>query len=315
MEAVMIRRVAVIGAGTMGHAIALVHAQAGIDVRLHDTDPQALERAGGLIDGALATLAEAGELEAAEAPAIKGRIERTGDLARAVRGADLVIEAVVEDAEVKREVFARIHRHAPEAAPLASNTSYLDVFPLMPEGRPALITHWYTPPYIIDLVDLVPGPGCGEALLDAVRQLLLALGKHPVVFRRFIPGYVANRLQAAITQEVLTLLDEGIVGVAEIDDSIRHGLALRMALMGHLKKSDHAGLELVRRALASGAYVPPPHRRRSRTLDELVARGRTGVLAGAGFYDYGGRAPEQLVRERDRKLLALKREIARIGEV
>jgi 3-hydroxybutyryl-CoA dehydrogenase len=311
----MIRHIAVIGAGTMGHALALVHAIGGLEVRLYDNDRQALERASGLIESALATLAEAGEIEAGDAPAIEGRIVPAGELAEAVTEADLVVEAVVEDAEVKREVYGEIHRHAPEGALLASNTSYLDVFPLMRAGRPCLITHWYVPPYIIDLVDVVPGPGCGDEHLDSVLGLVRGLGKHPVVFRRFVPGYVANRLQAAITQELLSLLDEGVVDVQAIDDSIRHGLAARMALMGHMKKSDHAGLALVRKALESGAYVPPPRMLKSRTLDELVESGRTGVMAGAGFYDYAGRKPAELVRERDRKLLALKREIARIGEV
>jgi len=302
-------RVAVLGAGTMGHALALVHALAGCAVRLQDVRPEALERARGLIGAALATLCEAGEVAAEAATRTPDRITPVGSLEAAVEGADLVIETVVEDREVKREVYAAIARAAPAEAILASNTSYLDVFPLMPEtlGPRSAIAHWYTPPYILDLVDLVPGPSTEPSVLDRLEAFYRAIGKRPVRFTRPLAGYVANRLQAAMTAEIFRLLDEEGIAPEVIDESIRHGLGLRLLLQGQLRKADYTGLELVAKALANRAYTPPPPRERSATLDRLLAEGRTGVLAGRGCYDYGGRSAAELFRERDRKLLALKR--------
>ncbi len=302
--------VAVIGAGTMGHALALVHALGGHPVRLHDNDPAALARAPGLMQAALATIAEAGEAPPGwSVERLSDAVRIVPDLAAAVAGAGLVVEAVAEDVEVKRLVFAAIDRAAPEDAILASNTSMLDIFPLVPPRRAGrtLIAHWYTPPYLIDLVDVVAGPGTEPAVVETVRALYAGFGKHPIVLRRFVPGFIANRIQGAIALEVNALLDAGVASAADIDQSIRHGLALRMALMGHLMKADFTGLALSRKILGNRSYSPPEATGHCATLERLVDAGRTGVDAGAGYYDYGGRSAADLFKERDRKLFALKR--------
>lgn len=310
------RNVAVLGAGTMGHALALVHALGGCQVRLQDLGDDALEKATALIAGACDTLVSAGRCSAAEAEAARARIACTTSLAEAVGGADLVIEAVVENAEVKREVFAAVDAAAPDHAVIASNTSYLDVFPLVPERRAArtMIVHWYTPPYIIDLVDVVGSEKTERALLEEMRDFLAALGKKPILLDRFIEGFIANRLQSAMGLEVYRLLDEGYASPEAIDASIKYGLAARMALMGHFMKADFTGLDMVQRALANRSYTPPEPRGRSTTLDALVARGRGGVMQGAGFYDYHGRPAVELMAERDRRLLALKAAIEKIEQ-
>ena len=301
--------VAMIGAGTMGHALALVHALGGCRVRLYDADGAARERAPVLIDGALATLTEAGAIEAVEAAEAMSRIETVADITDAVGDADLVVEAVIENTDVKRAVFAEIDAAAPAETIIASNTSHLDVFPLVPSGRQehCLIAHWYTPPYIVDLVDLAPGPDTTPEVMEAMRALYAGFDKHPIVFERFVSGYIANRLQAAMNLEIFRLLDEGKASVRDIDGSIRHGLALRLAVLGQLEKADHTGLEMMQRALANRTYVPLQPTGRSKTLDQLIESGRTGVMAGAGFYDYGDASPAELFRRRDIKLLRLKK--------
>ena len=307
-------KVAILGAGTMGHALALVHALSGCSVRLQDIDTATLERAPQLIDSALSTLGDSGSISEAEAAAALARISCVAKLDEAVAGADLVVEAVVEDVAVKRQLFAAIDQAAPPDAVIASNTSYLDVFPLIPQARQprAIITHWYTPPYIIDLVDIVAGPEAEAGLALEVADFYRGMGKQPVVLERMISGYIANRLQQAMTQEILRLLDEGWAGPAEIDASIRHGLGLRLLLMGQLKKADYTGLDMMRRALANGTYTPPEPIRQSPTLERLIEAGRTGVMSGRGFYDYEGRSPEALLRTRDQQLLALKRALSDI---
>jgi 3-hydroxybutyryl-CoA dehydrogenase len=310
------KNVAVIGAGVMGHALALVYALGGSRVRMQDVSTEALERGARLVAAAVDTLVEAGAVEAERKQAVLGAVETVPAVEDAVAGVELVVEAVFEDVEVKREVYAKIDRAAPKDAILASNTSYLNVFPLVPPARQrrTLIAHWYTPPYIVDLVDVVPGPETDPALVEAVRSHLAGIGKKPIVMKRFIEGFIANRIQSAISLEVYKLLDEGYADAQEIDDAVRYGLALRLPILGHLKKADYTGLDMVRRALANRSYEPPALRGHSETLDRLLAEGRSGVIAGKGFFDYGGRPPEELFRERDLKLLRLKEFLRGIGE-
>jgi 3-hydroxybutyryl-CoA dehydrogenase len=218
----------------------------------------------------------------------------------------------VEDA--KRALFAQLEALMGREAILASNTSQLDPFPLVPAALRArtLIAHWYTPPYLVDLVDVVGGPGTDPASVEFVRSTLAAMGKAPIVFGKFVPGYIANRIQAAIAAEVYSLLDAGLATPEEVDLSVIHGLALRLPVLAVLAKADFTGLPLVNTVLTNGSYTPPPPPSRSETLDRLVAAGRTGVMAGKGFFDWGERSPAELFRERDRRLLKLKQALRQI---
>jgi 3-hydroxybutyryl-CoA dehydrogenase len=308
--------IGVLGAGIMGHGIALVFALGGHSVRLTDSRADALERAPGLMESALETLAEAGEVDPSWTPERLAKAVRpTPSLADTVTGAEVVIEAITELPEAKRALFEEIDGLLGEHTILASNTSYLDVFPLIPARRQsqALIAHWYTPPYLVDLVDIVPGPETEPANVERMRELILGLGQVPIVLKKFISGYIANRIQSAITLEAFKLLDEGYASAREIDDAIIHGLSLRIPILGHLAKADFTGVELIKNALANRTYEPPQPTGRSESVDELVAAGRTGVMAGKGFFDWGGRSPSDLFRERDRKLLALKKALREIG--
>jgi 3-hydroxybutyryl-CoA dehydrogenase len=301
--------VAVIGAGTMGHALALVFALGGHAVRLTDSNKETLQRAPSLMNTALETLTEAGEVD----PAFRERgigqaVRLCPTLAETVAGADLVVEAIIEKVEAKRALFDQLRTLMGGEAILASNTSQLDIFPLVPDAlkRRTLIAHWYTPPYLVDLVDVVGGSETDPLAVETVRAMLTAMGKAPIVFGKFVPGYVANRIQAAIAAEVYSLLDAGLVTPEEVDLSVVHGLALRLPVLAVLAKADFTGLPLVNMALTNGSYSPPPPVSRSETFDKLLAAGRTGVMAGKGFYDWGDAAPEALFRERDRRLLKLK---------
>lgn len=307
--------IAIIGAGLMGHALALVFAIGGHRVTLTDTSAEALARAPGLMEKARATLEAAGEAGGLSAEELRARVTLHEGLAGTVAEAGLVIEAIIEKPDPKRALYAELDRLMPEEAILASNTSYLDVFPLMPARRlkRAIIMHWYTPPYLVDLVDLVGSPECPEALLEEVRAMLAAMGKVPLVMRRFLPGYIANRLQSALSLECYRLMDEGYATPQEIDEAIIHGLALRMLLLGQMAKGDLTGLPLSAQALANRMYTPPVPSGHSTTLDAALAEGRTGVMAGRGLYDWGGGDPATILAERDRRLLALKRAFRAIG--
>jgi 3-hydroxybutyryl-CoA dehydrogenase len=307
--------VAVVGAGLMGHALALVFALGEHSVRLTDSSAETLERAPGLMATALATLAEAGEVDASwDRQRLSHAVRCIPDLGQTVAGAAVVVEAIVERPDAKRALYAQLETLMAPGGILASNTSNLDIFPLVPPGlqRRTIIAHWYTPPYLCDLVDLCPGPETDPAAIVTVRDMVRAMGKVPVVFKQMVQGYVANRLQAAMGLEVQRMLDEGLVTAKDIDDSVIHGIALRMPILGVMAKADFTGLPLMQLGMANRSYTPPEPRGRSETLDKLIAEGRTGVMAGKGYFDWGDRSPEDLFRERDRKLLALKRALREI---
>ena len=308
--------IAVVGAGIMGHALALVFALGGHRVRLTDSNADTLQRAPALMQTAVETLAEAGEVDAAWKESGLGQFVRCCDtLEETITGASVVVEAIIEREDAKRALYEQLDKLMGPDAILASNTSNLDIFPLVPEGRQknTIVAHWYTPPYLCDLVDLCPGPRTDPAALETMRAIVAAMGKVPVVFKKMVQGYVANRIQAAIGLEVFRLLDEGMVTPKDIDDSVIHGLALRMPILGVIAKADFTGLALMQQGLANRSYTPPDITGRSEALDRLMAEGRSGVMAGKGFFDWGGRSPEDLFRERDRKLLALKQALRAIG--
>ena len=309
-----IKNVGVIGAGLMGHALTLVHAIGGCQIKMQDISSRQLSIGMGLIENALDTLISAEVASENDRAKILGRIQPVEKLEEAVMDADLVVEAVVENIEVKTTIFSEIDKAADLDAIIASNTSNLDIFPLVPERRlkNCLIAHWYTPPYIIDLVDLAAGSKTDPALLKVMEDFYLKIGKKPVVFEKFISGYVANRLQAAMGLEINKLLDEGWATPSAIDDSVKYGLALRMALMGSLMKADFTGLDMMQRGMANRTYDPPIPKGNSSTLDELLESGRGGVMSGAGYFDYGGLSASELFKNRDIGLLRLKSEVAQI---
>jgi 3-hydroxybutyryl-CoA dehydrogenase len=160
------------------------------------------------------------------------------------------------------------------------------------------------------MADLVT---CSSPAARAVRKVVAGMGKTPVVMRKFIPGYIANRVRGAIWLEVNMLLDEGHASPSDIDDAIIHGLAWRMPILGHLAKADFMGLQPLYDGMRNATYQPPGQKTQSVVLDALMRQGRSGVLAGAGYLDWNQRDPTALFAERDRKLPALKRALREIG--
>jgi 3-hydroxybutyryl-CoA dehydrogenase len=229
----------------------------------------------------------------------------------------VVVEAVLERPDVKKALYEQLQDLMEPDAILASNTSNLDIFPLVPPSlrKRTIIAHWYTPPYLCDLVDLCPGAETDPSAVETMRAMVAAMGKAPVVFKQMVQGYVANRLQAAMGLEVYRMLDEGLVTPKDIDDSVIHGIALRMPILGIMAKADFTGLLLMQQGMKNRSYTPPEPQERSESLDKLIEEGRTGVMAGKGYFDWGDRTPEELFQERDRKLLALKQALRKIGPI
>lgn len=278
------RRITVIGAGTMGHGIAYVAALAGCEVTLTDASAEALRHAGAKIEALLAGGIERGKLTAADGTAARGRLATTADLAAAVRGADVVIEAVVERLPVKQEVFAAVEAHAPPAALLATNTSSIAI------GRiaaalvaPARLVgmHFFNPVHVMKLVEVVAHAASDRAAVERAAALARRLGKQPIVVRDS-PGFASSRLGVALGLEAIRMLEQGVASAEDIDAAMTLGYNHPM---GPLKLTDLVGLD-VRLAIAEYlhqelglAHFEPP-----RLLREKVARGELGRKTGKGFY-------------------------------
>jgi len=312
-----IKTVAVVGAGTMGHALAQVFAQGGYAVWLVDVNEAVLAKARRLIASNLSTLVETGCFPQEEVPAALDRIRTTTRTEEAGRDADFVIEAVVEDIATKKDLFKTLERVCPAHAILASNTSYLNIFKFVETNRPenVLITHWFAPPHIVPLVEIVCGPQTSQATADTIRDLMLQLGKKPIVISKFLPGFIANRLQSALTQEVLFLIDNGYATPEDIDEAAKNSFALRTPIVGLVKRFDFAGLDLTQKILRNRQYEPPQPVDRSPSVDRLVSQGKLGAKRGCGFYDYGNRTTEEITKERDVKLIRLREFLKEVGEL
>lgn len=312
-----IQNVTIIGAGTMGHSLALAFSQGGCTVWLNDVGGEILAKARSLISSNLKTLVDLDLLKKDQASAILGRIQTTTQIEKAGENAQFVIEAITEDASAKKEMFATLDRVCPPQAILASNTSYLDIFKFVETKRPekVLITHWFAPPHLVPLVEIVRGPHTSPETVEAVKALLIHLGKKPIVISKFLPGFIANRLQAALRIEAHFLLDHGYATPEDIDEATKASYGLRIPILGLMKREDFAGLETVQRNLNNRLYQPPEVKGSSKYLDRLIAQGKLGVKTGSGFYDYQGRSTEDLMRERDIKLIKLREFLRGLGEL
>jgi 3-hydroxybutyryl-CoA dehydrogenase len=312
-----IRNVAIIGAGTMGHSLAQVFAQGGYDVRLNDVKDEILVRARKLIASNLDTLIELGVVEKSQKEPILKRIHTTAKLEEAGQNADFVIEAIIEDQAAKKAMFSRLDKICPPGAILASNTSYMDIFKFVETKRPdkVLITHWFAPPHIVPLVEVVKGPQTSQETVDTAKALMVKVGKKPIVITKFLPGFIANRLQSALGNEVFHLLDQGYASPEDIDTATKASFALRMPILGLVKRMDFTGLDLTQKIISNQIYKVPPQNTKSRTVDQLVSQGKLGVKTGSGYYEYGGRSTQEIMRERDMKLIKLREFLKEMGEL
>jgi len=301
-----IKRILVIGAGTMGHSIAMVFAKGGYEVDLVDVREEILEKALKLIQSNLNTLREAKLLHAKAIPKILGRIHPSTSL-DVGKEADFVVEAISEVPKAKKELFHSLDRICPQRTILTSNTSYLDIFRFVRTSRSKkiLIAHWYVPPHLIPLVDVVKGPRTSMETVETVKALLLKLGKEPVVMKKFIPGYIVNRLQRAMAREIFYLLDKGYASPEEIDAAVKNSLGLRIPVVGVVQRYDFAGLDLALTIDRNPSIHLVSKDRLPKTLIDLVKRGHLGVKSGKGFYDYSSRKMSDVLKERDMKMINL----------
>ncbi len=299
-------KILIIGTGTMGEGIAQSFAQSGFDVRLVARRDEPLARALGQIRQNVEQFADFG-LISEPADAVTARIEGkvTTDMAEAVEGCDYVVETVQENLEQKRDILARLQAADADLI-VGSNTGSL-VMDALAEGLPrpdnVIGIHYFNPAHIIPLVEIHRGSDCSETTYEETRRLLAASGKNTVLVRVERPGFIVNRLMGALEREIDYLLDEGIVTPEDLDVAVKSSTGFRFACLGPMEVEDMIGLDIA--ATVSGrvfkglsnATEPSP------MLLEKVEKGELGIKAGKGWYDYSGRTREEVLKEKNAKLL------------
>jgi 3-hydroxybutyryl-CoA dehydrogenase len=307
------REIAVIGSGTMGPGIAQTFAQS-YRVHVCDEREEALQRARSVIAANLETLSAHGLVPADEIPQIQSRIVFTSSLEDAARQADFVVECITEDPEAKRTLFSRLDAICSSESIFASNTSYLNIFRLVPEGRlpNTVITHWFAPPHILPLVEVARDERTSTQTMQDAVELLKDIGKKPVVFEKFLPGLAINRILRVIGKEMFALLENGYIKAEELDEAVKASIAPRMMLLGVVQRYDFTGLDLSVKNLQNDPIVDLPAEKEPHILLDLVRQGHLGAKTGKGFYDYHGRKFESILRERDDNLLKLLESVERI---
>ena len=232
-------RISVIGAGLMGHGIAQVFALGGHDVTIYDAFPASLDTVKARI---LANLKDLGDDERAAE-----RVTPQPDLALAVRDADYVVEAVLEDMALKQKLFGEIERHVRADTILASNTSVMPITQIMQglERRErALGTHWWNPPFLVPLVEVIETQWTSPATVDFTMKLHAACGKKPAHVKKDVPGFIGNRLQHALWREAISLVERGICDAETVDTVIKAAFGRRLAVLGPLENADMVGTDL-----------------------------------------------------------------------
>jgi len=291
-------RIAVIGAGLMGHGIAQVFALAGHDVTIYDSVAASLDTAKARI---LANLKDLGDDQSAVE-----RVTPVADLAAAVRDADYVVEAVLEDLPLKQKLFGAIEKHVRPDTVLASNTSVIPITDIMQglkRRERALGTHWWNPPYLVPLVEVIETQWTAPAAVDFTVRLHAAAGKKPAHVKKDVPGFIGNRLQHALWREAISLVENGICDAETVDDVIKAAFGRRLAVLGPLENADMVGNDLT---LAIHKTVLPDIDSRpgpSPYLEKLVKDGKLGFKSGEGFRKW---SPQQQAELRSKVLKHLK---------
>lgn len=298
-------RIAVVGAGTMGHGIAATFASRGFDVGLHDQDEDRLEASRDRVRESIELLRDHGRSERTADEALEA-LTRSTDLGTVVADADLVIEAVTEELEVKRAVFDELSALTGPETVLASNTSGLSITEIAAAvDRPERVlgAHWFNPPHIVPLVEVVKGEETSDELAADLTAFLDDLGKTAITVEKDVPGFIGNRIQMAMCYEAFSLLDRGIASAEDIDKAVKAGFGFRLPSMGIFEKVDQSGLDV---HYAIESYLMSDLDRSTEpnpVVTDLVEAGDLGLKTGRGVYDWEDADPDTVVAERDAKLL------------
>lgn len=300
-----IKKIAILGLGTMGPGIAQVLAQAGYDVCGYDLNKETHPLCRQVIKNNMDLLIEAGMAQPGDLDKTLARVELVDSLEEAVKGAQIVVEVVSEKRPVKAAVYEQVDKFADPEAIIWSNTSTLNIFDLMVPARLSrtIIVHWFAPPQVLPLIEVVQGEQTLPEVVDMTMGFLEALHKKPVLIKKYVPGFIINRLLRILGRETYFLLDNGYITPEDLDMAVKASIAPRMMVLGLTQRYDFTGLDLTYANLQNEEFVDAPDNKEPEFVVSRVKKNHLGIKTGIGVYDYRDRDKADVIKDRDRYLL------------
>lgn len=312
----MIKQIAIIGSGVMGRGIAQSFAVGGFPVTVNDIKETFLETAEKSIDQNLALLVHSGELTEDEKKKAESLISYTVDQKQAVKPADLIIEAIPEVLEMKWALYRSLEEYKNPDAIVSSNTSTFPISKLTEQTSfdgNFLITHFFNPAHLVPLVEIVKQNETKKEVIDDVVDLLKKVGKSPVVLKKEINGFIANRLQTALMREAFSLVGHGVANADDIDTAITDGPGFRWAFVGPTRIADLGGLDTWKRVFDNIAPDLDKSEGAPEIINRLVQENKLGAKTGEGLFKYGKNEIQTVINRRDDYFVKLGR-IKKVSE-
>jgi 3-hydroxyacyl-CoA dehydrogenase len=304
MEVKNIKTIGVIGAGVMGPAIAEIMAIFGasydFDIYLHDISDEALKDAETRMKADFAKVESVGIFSGEDLKIARKRIILTSDITP-LKNAQLIIEAIPEVITLKQKIFKELEQLTSPSTILATNSSGLSITKITDDlkhpGR-CIGTHFMNPPLLMPLVEIVKGKNTASETVETLKELLQNVNKRPVLVNKDVPGYVHNRLQAAVFRELMYLLDNDVMDVTDLETTVRYGLGLRLPIMKVFEMVDMMGLDTIKNVLS---YLYPSLDRSTEVptfITDMITKGKLGVKSGKGFHDYSSKNMQESMNEK-----------------
>lgn len=296
-----------VGAGTMGRGIAEVFAAKGLDITLYDAFPEQFEKAKKFIIGDMEYFKSEELITDEEIENVHKHIFYEADLEKIAPKVNLVIEGVFENHDVKRDIYEKLNKLCTPDCILLSNTSGSNIFEIAEVSNPErlLIAHFFNPPYVMPLVELVMGPSTSDEIVEEVKNLFISVGKDPAVLRHYVPGFIVNRLDQVLQREIGYMISQGWTTGADVERAIKYTSGIRYSFEGPLSLHDVVGWDITT-AVSKDVFETlcndvgeDKHGR------QLIEQGRLGIKTGKGVYDYTGIDIQDYMNKRSHKIVTM----------
>lgn len=298
------KEVGVVGAGTMGHGIALALAKAGIKVVLVDLNESVLKNSMNKMYSDIELFDSEGLL-AFSPNEIIGNIKFSSDL-ESLKDSEFVVEAIIEKVGPKQELFKNLEKICGSETIFGSNTSSLklsEISKFIKRKDKVILTHWFNPAHIIPLVELLRLPETSDDTYNKIKKFHEDCGKETIIVNHELPGLVANRIQIAMAREVFALIEDNVASIKDIDKAITAGPGFRLPISGFIEIADLGGLDVWNAIATYLLEYIDSSTGPIKLLEDKVAKGELGAKSGKGFFDYKGKGMDELIISRDKKLI------------